>query len=145
MIPGHLPQAWHKPRGVPIPWNQVSFVGEDDDGGGNELLASLFFSSLCLRLKLSSQRSSFSSSSFKIFLHKAALLSCRKRGGISSKSVPSSSSENQKYGKVFLKTFGSRGQRETGLSSSESWDDMISDLLENSKMDEQKISLWYGG
>ena len=41
MIPGHLPQAWHKPRGVPIPDTQVSFGDEEGDGGGDEVVASL--------------------------------------------------------------------------------------------------------
>ena len=53
-------------------------VGVIDDGG----VVAFFFSSLRLRLKFSSLRSSFSSSSFIIFLHNAALLSYRKRGGI---------------------------------------------------------------
>ena len=35
MIPGHLPQAWRKPRGVPIPDTQFSFG--DEEGGGNEV------------------------------------------------------------------------------------------------------------
>ena len=38
---GHLPQAWDKPRGVPIPDTQVSFGGEEGDGGGDEVVASL--------------------------------------------------------------------------------------------------------
>ena len=39
-IPGYLPQAWHKPRGVPIPDTQVSFV--DEEGGGcDEVVAVL--------------------------------------------------------------------------------------------------------
>ena len=33
MIPGHLPQAWHKPRRVPIPDTQFS-VGDEEGGGG---------------------------------------------------------------------------------------------------------------
>ena len=32
MIPGHLPQAWQLPRGVPIPDTQFSFAGEEDGG-----------------------------------------------------------------------------------------------------------------
>jgi hypothetical protein len=36
MIPGHLPQAWHKPRGVPIPYDQVSLFGDEGVGGGVE-------------------------------------------------------------------------------------------------------------
>ena len=32
-IPGHLPQAWRKPRGVPIPNTQFSFGGDEEDGG----------------------------------------------------------------------------------------------------------------
>ena len=32
-IPGHLPQAWRKPRGVPIPNTQCSFGGDEEDGG----------------------------------------------------------------------------------------------------------------
>ena len=78
-IPGHVPQAWQKLRGVPIPVTQVSFGGEDD-GGGDAL--SHLLSNLRQRLKLSSLRSSFSSSSLNIFLHNATLLSCRKREGI---------------------------------------------------------------
>ena len=35
-IPGHLPQAWHKLRGVPIPITKVSFGGEEGDGGGGD-------------------------------------------------------------------------------------------------------------
>ena len=35
-IPGHLPQAWRKPRGVPIPDTQFSFGGEEG-GGGDEV------------------------------------------------------------------------------------------------------------
>ena len=34
-IPGHLPQAWRKPRGVPIPDTQFSF-GYDEGGGGDD-------------------------------------------------------------------------------------------------------------
>ena len=52
-------------------------VGIVDDG-----VVAFFFSSLRLRLKFSSLRSSFSSSSFIIFLHSAALMSCKKCGGI---------------------------------------------------------------
>ena len=40
MIPGHLPQAWHKPRGVPIPDTQFSF-GDEEGGGGGEVVAIL--------------------------------------------------------------------------------------------------------
>ena len=36
MIPGHLPQAWQKPRGVPIPDTQFSF-GDEEGGGGDEV------------------------------------------------------------------------------------------------------------
>ena len=32
-ISGHLPQAWRKPRGVPIPNTQFSFGGDEEDGG----------------------------------------------------------------------------------------------------------------
>ena len=32
-IPGNLPQAWRKPRGVPIPNTQFSFGGDEEDGG----------------------------------------------------------------------------------------------------------------
>ena len=39
MIPGHLPQAWKKPRGVPIPDTQFSFGGEEDDGGDEAILS----------------------------------------------------------------------------------------------------------
>ena len=39
-IPGHLPQAWHKPRGVPIPDTQFSF-GDEEEGGGEEAILSL--------------------------------------------------------------------------------------------------------
>ena len=46
MIPGHLPQAWRKPRGVPIPDTQFSFGGEEDDGGDEgEILSSDFHGS----------------------------------------------------------------------------------------------------
>ena len=86
MIPGHLPQARHKPRVVPIPCTQVSFGGEEGDGG-DEVVS---FYSLRRRLKLFSLRSSFSSSSFNIFLHNASLLSFRKQGGIGSSSSSSS-------------------------------------------------------
>ena len=40
MILGHLPQAWRKPRGVPIPDTQFSFGGEEG-GGGDEVMATL--------------------------------------------------------------------------------------------------------
>ena len=36
MIPGHLVQAWWKPRGVPIPDTQFSF-GDEEGGGGDEV------------------------------------------------------------------------------------------------------------
>ena len=39
MIPGHLPQAWGKPRGVPIPDTQFSF-GDEEAGGGGEVVFS---------------------------------------------------------------------------------------------------------
>ena len=39
MIPGHLPQAWRKPRGVPIPDTQFSFG--DEEGGGGEVEAAI--------------------------------------------------------------------------------------------------------
>ena len=39
-IPGHLPQAWRKPRGVPIPDTQFSF-GDEEGGGGDEVEAIL--------------------------------------------------------------------------------------------------------
>ena len=45
MIPGHLPQAWRKPRGVPIPDTQFSFGGEEDDGDEGEILSSDFHGS----------------------------------------------------------------------------------------------------
>ena len=46
MIPGHLPQAWRKPRGVPIPDTQFFFGGEEDDGGDEvEILSSDFHGS----------------------------------------------------------------------------------------------------
>ena len=81
-IPGHLTQAWHKPRGVPIPWTQVSF-GDEGGGGDDEVVVSLSpFSILRRRVKLSILNSSFSISSFNILLHNASLLSFRKRGGI---------------------------------------------------------------
>ena len=38
MILENLPQAWHKPRGVPIPNTQVSF-GDEEGGGGDEVAA----------------------------------------------------------------------------------------------------------
>ena len=34
MILGHLPQAWWKPRGLPIPDTQFSFGDEEEGGGG---------------------------------------------------------------------------------------------------------------
>ena len=37
-IPGHLPQTWQKPRGVPIPDTQFSFGGEEG-GSGDEVEA----------------------------------------------------------------------------------------------------------
>ena len=40
MIPGHLPQAWHKPRGVPIPDTQFSF-GDEEGGGCDEVVVTL--------------------------------------------------------------------------------------------------------
>ena len=36
MIPGHLPEAWRKPRGVPIPNTQFSF-GVDEEDGSDEV------------------------------------------------------------------------------------------------------------
>ena len=33
-IPGQLPQAWPSPRGVPIPYDQVSLFGDEGVGGG---------------------------------------------------------------------------------------------------------------
>ena len=39
-ILGHLPQAWRKPRGVPIPDNQFSF-GDEERCGGEEAVAIL--------------------------------------------------------------------------------------------------------
>ena len=35
-ITGHLPQAWRKPMGVPIPDTQFSF-GDEEGGGGDEV------------------------------------------------------------------------------------------------------------
>ena len=40
MIPGHLPQAWCKPRGVTIPDTQFYFCDEEG-GGGDEVVAIL--------------------------------------------------------------------------------------------------------
>ena len=45
MIPGHLPQPWQKPRGVPIPDTQFSFGGEEEGGGGGEKVEGLPFAS----------------------------------------------------------------------------------------------------
>ena len=56
-IPGHLPQAWWKPRGVPIPNTQFYFGGDEEDGG-DELEGYLSF---LLRLRLRTEFSSFSS------------------------------------------------------------------------------------
>ena len=42
MIPGHLPKAWRKPRGVPIPDTQYSFGGEEYGGDEEEVLSSDF-------------------------------------------------------------------------------------------------------
>ena len=50
-IPGHLPQAWRKPRGVPIPNTQFSFGG-DEEYGGDEVEAILSNTSLSIFLKL---------------------------------------------------------------------------------------------
>ena len=36
---GAPPQAWRKPRGVPIPDTQFSFGGEEDDGDEEEILS----------------------------------------------------------------------------------------------------------
>ena len=76
MIPGHLPQAWHKTRGVPIPDTQFSF-GDEEGGGGDEVVAilSFFSSNLHRRIKLSILNSSFSISSFIILWHNASMLS----------------------------------------------------------------------
>ena len=57
-MPGHLPQAWQKPRGVPIPDTQFSFGGEEG-GGGDEVVGLYFF----LSLRLKTECSSFSSGS----------------------------------------------------------------------------------
>ena len=38
-IPGHLPQSWRKPRGVPLPNTRFSFGGEEDDGGDKAILS----------------------------------------------------------------------------------------------------------
>ena len=40
-IPGHLPQAWRKPRGVPIPDINSPFGGQGDDGGDEGEILSL--------------------------------------------------------------------------------------------------------
>ena len=51
MIPGHLPQASRKPRGVPIPDTQFSFGGEKDGDGdeeGNLPFASFSFVSILI-------------------------------------------------------------------------------------------------
>ena len=78
MIPGHLPQAWHKPRGVPIPDTQFS-LGDEEGGGGDEVEAILSFLSNLFRMyKLFILKSSFSSWSFSILLHNVSLLSFRK-------------------------------------------------------------------
>ena len=39
---GAPPQAWRKPRGVPIPDTQFSF-GDEEGGGGDEVVAILSF------------------------------------------------------------------------------------------------------
>ena len=41
-IPGHLPQAWRKPRGVPIPDTQFSF-GDEEEGGGGQVVEIMSF------------------------------------------------------------------------------------------------------
>ena len=47
-ILGHLPQAWRKPRGVPIPDTQFSF-SDEEGGGGDEVDAILSFFANLLR------------------------------------------------------------------------------------------------
>ena len=51
MIPGHLPQAWRKPREVPIPDTQFYF-GDEEGGGVDEVVAILSNISLSASLKL---------------------------------------------------------------------------------------------
>ena len=43
MIPGHLPQAWRKPRGVHILDTQFSFGDEEGDGGDEVAILSSGF------------------------------------------------------------------------------------------------------
>ena len=43
-IPGHLPQAWRKPRGVPIPDTPFSFGGEEDDGDDEVVFSNITMS-----------------------------------------------------------------------------------------------------
>ena len=50
-IAGHLPQAWRKPRVVPIPNTQFSFGGDEEDGG-DEVVPILSNTSLSVSLKL---------------------------------------------------------------------------------------------
>ena len=49
MIPGHLPEAWRKPRGVPIPNTQFSFGGDEEDDGDE---VEIIFSSTSLSISL---------------------------------------------------------------------------------------------
>ena len=80
-IPGHLPQAWRKPRVVSIPNTQFSFGGEEE-GGGDEVVGLPSFLSLCLRTEFSSFSSRISHSSSNTFLDKSCLFSCKRRKGI---------------------------------------------------------------
>ena len=81
MIPGHLPQAWRKPRGVPIVDTQFSF-GDEEGGGGDEVVVFSFFLSLRLRMEFSSFSSLISCSSSNTFLHQSCLFSCKRRKGV---------------------------------------------------------------
>jgi hypothetical protein len=81
MIPGHLPQAWRKPRGVPILDTQFSF-GDEEGGGGDEVEGLSFLLSLRLRMEFSSFNSPISCSSSNTFLHKSCLFSYKRRKGI---------------------------------------------------------------
>ena len=71
-VSGHLPQAWRKPRGVPIPETQFSFGDEDDGGGDVEGLP--FFLSLHLRVEFFSFNSPTSCASSSTLLHKSCLI-----------------------------------------------------------------------
>ena len=73
-VSGHLPQAWRKPRGVPIPDTQFS-LGDEEAGGGDDVEGLSFFLSLRLRMEFSSFNSPIFCLSSNIFMHKSCLFS----------------------------------------------------------------------